>query len=58
MAKYVIEKYGYSTAIVELTEREAAAIENFMMWADISDEYCIEKVDDYKAEVWGEEPKR
>lgn len=52
--KYVIEKEGYSTTIVGLTEREALAIENFLDWAEIDDDFFITPVDEYETENWGE----
>lgn len=51
--KYVIEKEDYSTIVVNLTEREARAIEKFLDWACLDDDFCIEPVEEYKADEWG-----
>ena len=53
--KYVIEKEGYSSIIVNLTEREARAIEKFLDWACLDDNFCIESVEEYDADEWGKE---
>lgn len=53
--KYEIEKEGYSSIIVNLTEREARVIEKFLDWACLDDNFCIESVEDYDADEWGKE---
>lgn len=51
--KYVIEKEGYDTIVVNLTEREAMAIEKFVDWACLDDDFYIESVEEYEADEWG-----
>ena len=51
--KYVIEKEGYDSAIVNLTEREARVIEKFLEWACLDDNFWIESVEEYEADEWG-----
>ena len=53
LKKYVIEKEGYSTIIVNLTEREARVIEKFLDWACLDDNFYIESVEEYEADEWG-----
>lgn len=53
--KYVIEKEGYSSIIVNLTEREVRVIEKFLDWACLDDNFCIESVEEYYADEWGKE---
>ena len=53
--KYVIEKEGYSSIVVNLTEREARVIEKFLDWACIDDNFCVESVEEYGADEWGKE---
>ena len=53
LKKYVIGKEGYSSIIVNLTEREARVIEKFLDWACLDDNFCIESVEEYKADEWG-----
>lgn len=53
LKKYVIEKEGYSSIIVNLTEREARVIEKFLDWACLDDNFYIESVEEYKADEWG-----
>lgn len=53
--KYVIEKEGYSSIVVNLTEREARVIEKFLDWACLDDNFCIESVEEYDADEWGKE---
>lgn len=53
--KYIIEKFGYMTNVVSLTERDARVIQQFLNWACIYDEYSIEAVGDYDADEWGKE---
>ena len=53
--KYVIEKEGYSSIIVNLTEREARVIEKFLDWACLDENFCIESVEEYDANEWGKE---
>ena len=53
--KYVIEKEGYSSIVVYLTEREARVIEKFLDWACLDENFCIESVEDYEADEWGKE---
>lgn len=53
LKKYVIEKEGYSTIVVNLTEREARAIEKFVDWACLDDDFYIESVEEYEADEWG-----
>ena len=51
--KYVVTKVGYSHTIVNMTEREARAINSFIEWACLEDDYIIEPIDEYEAEEWG-----
>ena len=51
--KYVIEKEGYSAIVVSMTEREARAIEKFVDWACLDDNFYITPVEDYVAVDWG-----
>lgn len=51
--KYVVTKVGYSHTIVNLTEREARAINSFIEWACLEDDYIIEPIGEYVAEEWG-----
>ena len=53
LKKYIIEKEGYSTIVVNLTEREARAIEKFLDWACLEDNFWIESVEEYEAYEWG-----
>lgn len=53
LKKYIIEREGYSTIVVNLTEREARAIEKFLDWACLYDDFCIESVEEYEADEWG-----
>lgn len=53
--KYVIEKEGYSSIFVNLTEREARVIKKFLDWACLDDNFCVESVEDYDADEWGKE---
>lgn len=53
LKKYVIEKEGYSSIIVNLTEREARAIEKFVDWACLDNDFYIELVEEYEADEWG-----
>ena len=53
--KYVIEKEGYSSIIVNLTEREARVIDKFLDWACLDENFCIESVEEYEADEWGKE---
>lgn len=53
--KYVIEKEGCSSIVVNLTEREARVIEKFLDWACIDDNFCVESVEEYYADEWGKE---
>ena len=53
LKKYVIEKEGYSSIIVNLTEREARVIKKFLDWACLDDDFYIELVEEYKADEWG-----
>ena len=53
LKKYVIEKEGYSSIIVNLTEREAMAIEKFVDWACLDDDFYIKSVEEYEADEWG-----
>lgn len=53
LKKYIIEKEGYSTIIVNLTEREARVIEKFLDWACLDDNFWIESVEEYEADEWG-----
>ena len=53
LKKYVIEKEGYSSIIVNLTEREARVIDKFSDWACLDDNFYIESVEEYKADEWG-----
>ena len=46
LKKYIIEKEGYSTIVVNLTEREARVIEKFVEWACLEDNFCIESVEE------------
>lgn len=55
LKKYVIEKEGYSSIIVNLTEREARAIEKFIDWACLDDNFYIAPVEEYEADEWGVE---
>lgn len=51
--KYVIEKFGYSTIVVNMTEGEAEIIEKFLEWAAIDESFCITPIEDYVAVDWG-----
>lgn len=52
-ALYAITKVGYSTIIVSLTEDELAVIDSFIDWADLDDDFSVEKLDqDYTPIVW------
>lgn len=53
LKKYVIEKEGYSSIIVNLTEREARVIDKFLDWACLDDNFYIESVEEYKADECG-----
>lgn len=53
LKKYIIENEGYSTIVVNLTEREARAIEKFVDWACLEDNFFIESVEEYEADEWG-----
>lgn len=53
--EYVIEKEGYSSIVVKLTEREARVIEKFLDWACIDDNFCVESVEEYGVDEWGRE---
>lgn len=53
LKKYIIEREGYSTIIVNLTEREARVIEKFLEWACLEDDFYIESVEEYEADEWG-----
>ena len=49
-----ITKDGYSTVVVSLTEDELAAIESFVDWADLEEDFSMVKIDkNYVAEDWG-----
>lgn len=52
--KMIITKVGYSSIPVALTDNEVKVIESFISWADLSDEYLIETVDECSYEEWGE----
>lgn len=55
LKKYVIEKEGYSSIIVNLTEREARVIEKFLDWACLlEDNFFIESVEEYEPDEWGD----
>ena len=49
----MIKKEGYSSIIVNLTEREARVIEKFLDWACLDDNFFIESVEEYEADEWG-----
>lgn len=52
-ALYAITKVGYSTIVVSLTEDELAVIDSFIDWADLDDDFSVEKLDqDYTPIVW------
>ncbi len=51
--KYVITKVGCEQVVVNLTERDARVINNFIEWACLEDDYIIEPIDEYVAEDWG-----
>lgn len=51
--KYVVTKVGYSQTIVNMTEREVRAINGFIEWACLEDDYIIEPIGEYVAEEWG-----
>jgi len=51
--KYVVTKVGYQQTVVSMTEHEARAINSFIEWACIEDDYIIEPIDEYVAEEWG-----
>ena len=53
LKKYVIEKEGYSSIIVNLTEREARVIKKFLDWACLDDNFFIESVEEYEPDEWG-----
>lgn len=55
LKKYVVTKVGYEQAVVNLTERDARVINNFIEWACLEDDYIIEPIDEYVAEEWGDE---
>ena len=51
--RMIITKVGYSSIPVALTDNEVRAIEAFIDWAGLEDEYQIETVDEYSYEEWG-----
>ena len=53
--KYVITKVGYEQVVVNLTERDANVINNFIEWACLENDYIIESIDEYVAEEWGDQ---
>ena len=53
LKKHIIKKEGYSTIVVNLTEREARAIKKFVDWACLDDDFYIESVEEYEADEWG-----
>ena len=54
LKKYIIDKEGYSTIVVNLTEREARVIEKFLDWACLEDNFFIESVEEYEPDEWGD----
>lgn len=51
--KYVIEKVGYTSIVVSITEQEASVIERFLKWAEVDDDFCITPVEEYEGLDWG-----
>lgn len=54
--KYVISNLDTNNQIVvSITDGEAKAIDDFIAWACIDDDYLVESVDEHEAADWGEE---
>lgn len=53
LKKYVVTKEGYSQIIVDITEREATILRNFIEWGDISEDFFVESVEDCETVDWG-----
>lgn len=54
--KYVISNLDTNCQIVvNITDGEAKAIDDFITWACIDDDYLVESVDEHEAADWGEE---
>ena len=52
--KYVITCSEGTAIVVNLTGGEANAIEKFIDWACLVDDYAVESIEDYEAEEWGQ----
>lgn len=53
LKKYVVTKDDRYQIVVSLTEREATILRNFLDWAEITDDFAIESLEDCETVDWG-----
>lgn len=51
---YVVEKLGYEMVVVKLSENEFHALNAFLLWANLDEDFEVSPVEEFEAEEWGE----